>query len=270
MEIHVLNTDKGHGAIGAESEWLRRGIAVTSGGEIYETKLRQIESGDWILMWVNGQGVVAAGRTLDDRVQRVYPPNVVNQSEPEEYHRRMDWRLDLRSNPIGYAEFTALSGVRPTSARVRILDPDRKIAVLERLAELERTADAKECDRVAESMLLLGPVSKPAGFPSPARIEGTASGFYRSPWVRAWTLQRAGRHCELCKSEAPFLKDSGRPYLESHHVIPMSDGGGDTPENTAALCPNCHRELHHGAERLAKREQLRLILLEQETKNLVK
>lgn len=266
MDIHVLNTDRGHGAVGADAEWLRRGVAVTSGGENYAAKLRQIRSGDWILMWLNGRGVVAAGRAVDDRVQHVYPPNVVNSSEPEEYHRLMDWRLDLRSNPISAAEFTALSGVRPTSARVRIRDPERRAAVLARLAELERTADPTQYEMIADSMLALGPVSKPIGFTIPTRIEGTTNCFYRSPWVRAWTLQRAGRHCELCKSAAPFLKSSGLPYLESHHVVPMSEGGGDTPENTAALCPNCHRELHCGAERIEKREELKRIVLGQEMK----
>jgi 5-methylcytosine-specific restriction protein A len=29
----------------------------------------------------------------------------------------------------------------------------------------------------------------------------------------------------------------------------LASGGPDTPENTAALCPNCHRSLHYGSDR---------------------
>jgi len=29
-----------------------------------------------------------------------------------------------------------------------------------------------------------------------------------------------------------------------HHIIPLADGGPDTLENVAALCPNCHRKMH--------------------------
>lgn len=35
------------------------------------------------------------------------------------------------------------------------------------------------------------------------------------------------------------------PYLEVHHVLPLSKGGPDTPQNCVALCPNCHRAMHY-------------------------
>ncbi|WP_415874108.1 HNH endonuclease [Domibacillus aminovorans] len=45
-----------------------------------------------------------------------------------------------------------------------------------------------------------------------------------------------------CGHEAPFLHASnGTPYLEVHHVIPLSKGGDDTVVNAQSLCPNCHR-----------------------------
>ena len=50
------------------------------------------------------------------------------------------------------------------------------------------------------------------------------------------------------------------PYLESHHIATLAEGGPDTPENTAALCANCHRELHYGAERRAKTARLRALI----------
>jgi 5-methylcytosine-specific restriction protein A len=35
------------------------------------------------------------------------------------------------------------------------------------------------------------------------------------------------------------------PFLEVHHIIPLSEGGTDDLKNTAALCPNCHRAVHY-------------------------
>jgi 5-methylcytosine-specific restriction protein A len=39
----------------------------------------------------------------------------------------------------------------------------------------------------------------------------------------------------------------GLPYLELHYVQGLADGGADAVSNAVALCPNCHREIHHGA-----------------------
>lgn len=72
--------------------------------------------------------------------------------------------------------------------------------------------------------------------------------YIRNPLVVAEVLYRAKGVCEKCKSVAPFLRKSdGSPYLEVHHKIPLSEDGDDTVENAIALCPNCHRELHFGA-----------------------
>ena len=73
--------------------------------------------------------------------------------------------------------------------------------------------------------------------------------FERDAGVRTWILHTAGGVCELCRLPAPFLDAEGVPFLEVHHVIPLATGGPDTITNAAALCPNCHRELHHGTER---------------------
>jgi 5-methylcytosine-specific restriction protein A len=54
------------------------------------------------------------------------------------------------------------------------------------------------------------------------------------------------------------VTDYEEPFLESHHLIFLCDGGPDTPDNTAAVCPNCHRNLHHGIDRVDLRTQLTL------------
>lgn len=64
------------------------------------------------------------------------------------------------------------------------------------------------------------------------------------PYVAEYVKRRAKGSCELCKKGAPFLDPKGNPFLEMHHIVPLTAGGEDSIENTVALCPNCHRKMH--------------------------
>ena len=70
----------------------------------------------------------------------------------------------------------------------------------------------------------------------------------RSEAVKVYVQRRANGICEACHQVAPFNTKKGRPYLEPHHVHRISDGGPDHPLHVAALCPNCHRRVHHGKD----------------------
>lgn len=95
-----------------------------------------------------------------------------------------------------------------------------------------------------------------------------ARGLYykRSADVRAYVLGRANGKCEACGQPAPFNRPDCTPYLEPHHTQRISDGGPDHPRWVAALCPNCHREAHYGAERQRMNGRLQhdLALVEEE------
>ena len=86
--------------------------------------------------------------------------------------------------------------------------------------------------------------SPPKGIKKPSRATHVVYG--RDPHVHSYVLQRAKGLCELCKKPAPFMSSSNAPFLEVHHVKRLADGGADVPHNAVALCPNCHREAHHG------------------------
>ncbi|TXH73223.1 MAG: HNH endonuclease [Lysobacteraceae bacterium] len=82
----------------------------------------------------------------------------------------------------------------------------------------------------------------------PDRIERRTSQYPRSEQVRIAVLIRACGCCEYCKQPG-FETHDGRIYLETHHVIPLSEGGRDHTDNVAALCPEHHRQAHYGASR---------------------
>ena len=78
-----------------------------------------------------------------------------------------------------------------------------------------------------------------------ARRYGVSSHFIRNADIVAQSRSRAKGICQLCNQPAPFIDKNGEPYLEVHHIVWLSQGGSDTLDNTAALCPNCHSRMHH-------------------------
>jgi len=72
------------------------------------------------------------------------------------------------------------------------------------------------------------------------------SGSYvRDDKVRQHVLKRANGVCEECNQRG-FLKRDGQIYLETHHIISLSEQGVDKPHNVIALCANDHRQAHFG------------------------
>jgi 5-methylcytosine-specific restriction enzyme A len=88
--------------------------------------------------------------------------------------------------------------------------------------------------------------------------------YERSREIRAYVLARANGHCEACSRSAPFVAISGAPYLEPHHIRRLGDGGPDDPRFMGAVCPNCHREIHHGANGLSINERLQIAVSSKE------
>lgn len=89
--------------------------------------------------------------------------------------------------------------------------------------------------------------------PKRHKVSGLAWG--RSPVVRCKALQRAQGKCEWC-GKPGFIMAGGGVYLETHHVVQLSEKGIDAESNVAALCPNHHREAHHGETRTEMRKKL--------------
>jgi 5-methylcytosine-specific restriction protein A len=84
------------------------------------------------------------------------------------------------------------------------------------------------------------------GIPRSRNVSGMA--FVRNQFVRTNVLNRAQGRCEWC-NEIGFKMADGKIFLETHHVVPLGENGLDSESNVAALCPNHHREAHHGVKR---------------------
>jgi 5-methylcytosine-specific restriction enzyme A len=132
----------------------------------------------------------------------------------------------------------------PVSAEIQDPESDADVSDGASLDDLRRAAYAA--------------VAIPSTPPKDAR----RSFFQRSAAVKAYVLRRANGCCEACGGKAPFARKDGTPYLEPHHTRRVADGGPDHPAWVAAICPTCHREIHHGQNGEKRNESLQQRLRE--------
>jgi 5-methylcytosine-specific restriction protein A len=155
--------------------------------------------------------------------------------------------------------FTPLKGyiAAPNVGRYRSLIRRLLQARLDVDDEIVPTAVEETLDQQVRSLRKRGLIKRPEGNSNPRKVEqADREAFVRDPWVKAWVLQQAAGKCERCDNPAPFLTKDGQPFLEVHHVIPLTEHGPDKVENAVAICPNCHRECHFGADIIECREEL--------------
>lgn len=124
----------------------------------------------------------------------------------------------------------------------------------EKLPKLTKNLDLKQLRQIAIS----------GSSPSVKVNSVRARQYYRSNAVKQYALLRSKGICENCNNPAPFLSKGKAPYLEVHHLNRLSDDGADTPEGVAAICPNCHRNIHIGENGNSVNDQLKLKIADKE------
>lgn len=109
-------------------------------------------------------------------------------------------------------------------------------------------AEAERLARLPLSSLLARYNARLPAWPRKPRSSTTAVRTYqRDPLVIAIAKVRAEFRCEIPECSHPvFFDTSEARYCEVHHIRPLADGGEDTLENVACVCPSHHAEAHHG------------------------
>jgi hypothetical protein len=70
--------------------------------------------------------------------------------------------------------------------------------------------------------------------------------------IGAMVKKANGFKCQICEALGlnpfGFLKKNGEPYIEAHHVMPVSQKeiGSLAASNVITLCANHHRQMHYG------------------------
>lgn len=98
-----------------------------------------------------------------------------------------------------------------------------------------------------------------AGEPTDPAVprRGSSLQYPRDPALARRRFQLAGYRCEFNPDHELFVaRASRRPFLEPHHLVPVSlqaqfsTQNLDRIDNIFALCPWCHRAVHHAEPRL--------------------
>ena len=161
---------------------------------------------------------------------------------------RMFWFSDLHEKFNNYYEtidyYPILLFERIGKNQYKIDFEDSTSLLIE---PLDDTHSYEEKNEHAKSMniLSLKHIAKKHGKKNPQEKSVTVKHINRDPYIAEYAKRRAKGICQLCNKAAPFIDQNGKPFLESHHIKWLKDGGEDTIENTVALCPNCHRKMHY-------------------------
>ena len=261
MQFHSFNIGRPH----IDAWWSRNQnlSLITAGytgkpGDRGEVLLTQMTEGDWVLAFSNGHGFIGAGKVGPASTYRLLSSKQVPDGwEANHRHvRQVNW-VHAVVSLVQAVPASEVGRKSPRQTKER-LPEIAALRLIEILAEKTQKAVAYQAspqfaqafaEKVAnaandsQSARLLRLQQAPR---LPMKVPVLTYEFVRNPDVVAEVLYRA-THCGRCKSPAPFLRRSdGTPYLEVHHKKPLSENGEDTVANAIALCPNCHRELHHG------------------------
>jgi 5-methylcytosine-specific restriction enzyme A len=120
---------------------------------------------------------------------------------------------------------------------------------------------ANENSRISQDDIKIESMSKP----DKVKINGKYS-YIRSVSSTSSAKTRSNRKCEFDEYHTTFIsKDSNLPFIEAHHMIPISLQDNfkyslDVIANIVCLCPNCHRRIHYSIDE-EKEEILRKIYL---------
>lgn len=100
--------------------------------------------------------------------------------------------------------------------------------------------------------------------PVPERIFLKNNRHKRSKEKSRLALRCAQFECEIDPNHKTFLTSKSTPYVEGHHLIPMSQQikfhvSLDVTSNIVSLCPTCHTALHYGNNDIIK-EKLKVLL----------
>ncbi|WP_018391821.1 DUF3578 domain-containing protein [Bacillus sp. 37MA] len=111
----------------------------------------------------------------------------------------------------------------------------------------------------------------PQNIPDQGTTNSVKTKWKRSAEKAKEALIKANYQCEIDINHETFVSPrTNKNFVEAHHLIPMSNQGSfnfslDVPGNIIALCPNCHRKIHHGSPN-DKKEMLKALYNERQDK----
>lgn len=259
MAFYLVNTDRSaRESVATCDLWFKHKKAFAGDKDGHEGKhseffRKKVKSGDVLFMYHNKIGCVGAGIVSEAWDRKTYQgkQRLLYEKEKFEYRVEVNWIHDWRNSPKGGAHGLPV----PRGRSWQLIDEKKYPSVLiyaagctiESLEDYENNFEKALMESKSSSDELRKKRLEKAN-PNPPHHYSHHKNISAEPRrCCPPVLKRAKGMCEECKKLAPFVRRSdGSPYLEVHHMKKLSDGGLDKVENAKALCPNSHRQAHHG------------------------
>ncbi len=233
MKYYIINTDAKNLGASPHDTWMEQGFAFTGGEIHYGELLGKLEVNDICFMYVNKNGVMAAGRVLEKWDEKVYSSPVIYGGDSE-YRIKMDWFLDLRSKPVGVSEVGDITGIPPTT--LQLVNSTSGEALLNRCSkdfESPLPDEISDADALYEGAI--------------QRISVNA--YERDSKARQRCIDFYGTDCFICGFDfATTYGKVGKGLIFVHHLKPLSEVGEeyevDPVDDLRPVCPNCHAIIH--------------------------
>ncbi len=229
MQSCVLSLNQGYKAF--TEEFKKHSLALKKIKETAEKArayLQPIAGATYGPIDLKAETANSKGYELGAIASFIYPAS----SLPSEEHFAADYKKLLNA----YEELFNLAGPNLMSLQALTDSEFQK--------ELEEVLVTEEQNNQDE---IIGPEERPSPLPSVVGVK-----YKRDIKKSKKALKNSNFRCEYSISHESFVSGvTGKMYVEAHHLIPMSEQAKyenslDVVANIVALCPNCHRLIHHG------------------------
>jgi len=88
----------------------------------------------------------------------------------------------------------------------------------------------------------------------------------RSERTKNIVRKRSKGICENCGKLIKIINKKGNPFIITHHIQPISEGGDDTEWNVAGICVSCHAIIHYDINGDTINEKLKHKIIAKQTK----
>ncbi|MDZ5782091.1 HNH endonuclease [Marinococcus luteus] len=252
------------------SEWVYMWGATP--GRMNIPRWEKLQLGDWMLVY-SQKVFLYAGQVVAKLHSREIAEEVWGANANNETWEYIFFLSDLQRIDVPVEKFNAFFGYKPNFVaqgfnnidegkfNLRREEYDSTLSMIQSLSEEFTLSEeyfeddnfqAKVNNQKAQQLLKENP--EPKAF-NETRKKASYSHWSRDPRVSATALHFAGYKCEVDAAHATFIsKSDSHPFMEAHHLIPMNEQHKfeyklDVVGNVVALCPNCHRMIHHASDK---------------------
>lgn len=211
---------------------------------------------EWITgpLTLNGRGTLARGYEIGNICAKQY--HIDGMPTVEQLVEDFQYLLGL------YHEINVLKGNRSVDEFTETLLLQEDHEYIE--DEVGFNASVLEVISKTTNEPLIGLKKGPELARKPVISRNGKSKYTRRAKIAAQALKLADFQCEIDPTHQTFTnKVTNMHYVEAHHLIHMSAQSDfkyelDCVQNIVALCPTCHRLLHHGTDK-DKEQQIELL-----------